>query len=143
MEPGSSEIPLEDRTFISTIPLRLGFDFITSGYESVKKKVKNTATKHSLTSNMSGTGFVTFLDLASVTCAANAPLSHKSSALRTQVAPERRDVFWKNAHVSFKTQNRRENVANVCIALGAIFWSIPIAAIQAFASIDQLGMYKT
>ncbi len=142
MEPGSSEIPLKERTFISTLPLRLGFDFVTSGYESIKTKIRNSATKHSLMSTMSGTGFVTFLDLTSVTCAVNAPLSHKSSVLRTQVAPEPRDVFWKNAHVSSKTKNRKESIANICIILGAILWSIPIAAIQAFASIDQLGMYK-
>lgn len=41
-------------------------------------------------STMSPTGFVTFLDLASVTCAACTPLTNKPNVLEVSVAPEPR-----------------------------------------------------
>ena len=37
---------------------------------------------------MSPTGFVTFKDMASVTCALNTPLTRKTGALVTQIAPD-------------------------------------------------------
>jgi len=82
---------------------------------------------------MSSTGFVTFLDLSSTTCAASAPLTAKASVLDATVAPEPREIRWQNAHVSKETQSNREIIANIVLTIGGIFWSFPLTAIQAFA----------
>lgn len=87
---------------------------------------------------MSSTGFVTFLDLSSTTCAASAPLTAKASVLGARVAPEPREIIWENAHVSKNTQRRREQIVNVVLFLGIILWSFPLAAIQAFAKAKYL-----
>ena len=42
---------------------------------------------------MSATGFITFEDLHSVTCAAKTPLFHKPDVLIAKMAPEPRDVM--------------------------------------------------
>ena len=88
---------------------------------------------------MSSTGFVTFLDLSSTTCAASAPLSAKASVLHVSVAPEPPEIQWKNCHVSKKTQLRREHFVNIVLFLGVILWSFPLAAIQAFAKTKYLA----
>ena len=88
---------------------------------------------------MSSTGFVTFLDLTTLTCAASAPLTVKSNALQCEVAPEPRQIRWANAHVSKETQRRREKITDFILFLGLILWSFPLAAIQAFAKAEYLA----
>jgi len=88
---------------------------------------------------MSPTGFVTFLDLASVTCAACTPLTNKPNVLLVSVAPEPRDILWHNAPIDTRVVNQREHTANIFVFLGVILWSIPLTAIQAFATAEQLG----
>lgn len=89
---------------------------------------------------MSSIGFVTFLDLSSITCAASTPLTHKPNVLGVSVAPEPRDIRWEIVHTDSRIAHRREQNANILIAFGVIFWSFPLAAIQAFATAEQLGM---
>ena len=67
---------------------------------------------------MSSTGFVTFLDLTSVTCAATTPLTSKPQTLDVSVAPEPRDIIWANAHVSAKTRARNERTVNFFLFVG-------------------------
>jgi hypothetical protein len=88
---------------------------------------------------MSSTGFVTFLDLTSVTCAASAPLTSKPQILDVSVAPEPRDVIWANAHVSDKSRARSERFVNFILSLGVFFWIFPLAAIQAFAKAEFIA----
>ena len=71
---------------------------------------------------MSSTGFVTFLDLTSLTTAASTPLTSKPQVLDVTVAPEPKDIVWKNAHISLKTQTRRENTANTILFLIGFLW---------------------
>jgi hypothetical protein len=92
-----------------------------------------------IVATMSSTGFVTFLDLSSTTCAASAPLTVKASVLEVSVAPEPREILWRNAHVSKNTQRRRENFVNIFLFLGVILWSFPLAAIQAFAKAEYVA----
>ena len=75
-----------------------------------------------LGSNMSSTGFVTFLDLTSLTTAASAPLTSKPQVLDVTVAPEPKDIIWKNAHISLKTQSRRENTTNIILGIIGFLW---------------------
>jgi hypothetical protein len=71
---------------------------------------------------MSSTGFVTFLDLTSLTTAASTPLTSKPQVLDVCVAPEPKDIIWKNAHISLKSQSRRENATNILLTILAFFW---------------------
>jgi hypothetical protein len=88
---------------------------------------------------MSSTGFVTFLDLSSTTCAASASLSAKATVLNVSIAPEPRDIIWENCRVPRMTRERREQLVNVVLILGVILWSFPLAAIQVFAKANNLA----
>ena len=88
---------------------------------------------------MSSTGFVTFLDLTSVTCAVTTPLTSKPQILDVSVAPEPRDIIWNNAHVSAKEIVGRERIVNFLLIVGGFFWIFPLAAIQAFAKADFIA----
>lgn len=73
-------------------------------------------------SGMSSTGFVTFLDLTSLTTAASTPLTSKPQVLDVTVAPEPKDIIWQNAHISQKTQIRRENITNAILFIIGFLW---------------------
>ena len=79
---------------------------------------------------MSSTGFVTFLDLTSVTCAASTPLTSKPQILDVTVAPEPRDMIWANAHVSDRSRARSERTVNFVLFIGVFFWIFPVCAIS-------------
>ena len=73
-------------------------------------------------SSMSSTGFVTLLDLTSLTTAASTPLTSKPQVLDVCVAPEPKDIIWKNAHISLKSQYRRENTTNMFLGIIGLLW---------------------
>jgi len=87
---------------------------------------------------MSTTGFVTFTDLQTVTSASTANFNHRPGVLNVEIAPEPRDIIWSNAHISLPLRQARQTTATVLCTVGALFWSIPVAAIQAFATVDTL-----
>ena len=117
---------------------RLGLDFVAACLKLATKQVDLTV-ESVIGSTMSSTGFVTFLDLSSTTCATSASLTVKAGALMSTVAPEPRGINWQNVHVSRTTQLRREQFVNVILFLGVILWSFPLAFIQAFATADHLS----
>lgn len=88
---------------------------------------------------MSSTGFVTFLDLASLTSAASTPLTHKPSVLEVSVAPEPREIVWRNVHFSRRAQVRREGFVNLLLVLGVFLWTIPLFIIQLFAKAKYIA----
>ena len=90
-------------------------------------------------STMASTGIVTFLDLTSITTAACTPLTNKPHVLTVSVAPEPRDILWHNLQVDTRVYRRKELTANILLFLGVILWSFPLAAIQAFATAEQLS----
>ena len=85
------------------------------------------------------TGFVTFKDLATVTCATTAPLCHDPDLMIASVAPHSQDILWENIHINMTWSRGRELTANLFLSIGAILWSVPVASIQAIANIDSLG----
>lgn len=117
---------------------RLGLDFVVSAF-----KFANSQLDHAMESvvgtTMSSTGFVTFLDLTSVTCAATTPLTSKPQTLDVSVAPEPRDIIWNNSHVSAKTRARNERVVNFLVVVGVFFWIVPLSLIQAFAKAEYIA----
>ena len=143
---------------------RLGLDFVVSGMKFFNRQIGKTtldvidefgnlcqlpyvnyllSIDHALESvvgaTMSSTGFVTFLDLTSVTCATCTPLTSKPQILDVSVAPEPRDIIWANAHVSAKACDRSEKVVNSILFIGVFFWIFPLAAIQAFAKAEYIA----
>jgi len=85
--------------------------FVVAGMKFANKQLDVTL-EGVLGTTMSSTGFVTFLDLASTTCAASAPLTVKAHALGVSIAPEPREILWENARMSKPTQLRREGFVN-------------------------------
>jgi hypothetical protein len=120
---------------------RLGLDFLVAGIKAINSQL-DVALEGVISATMSSTGFVTFLDLSSTTCAASTRLSARARVLQAHVAPEPREIRWQNAHVSRKTQVRRENLVNALLFVGVILWSFPLAAIQAFAKADNLVRFR-
>jgi len=90
-------------------------------------------------STTSSTGFVTFDDLATVACAAKAPLCHDPNTLIAAFAPDPRDIQWENTHVNYSYSKGREWTANCLLVIGAILWSIPVASIQALATAEKFA----
>ena len=88
---------------------------------------------------MSSYGFVTFKTLSSMTCAASTRVASASS-LNVTPSPESRDIVWENAHIDTAIIRGREFTTNCLLLLGVIFWSVPIASIQAFATLEKIGM---
>jgi len=117
---------------------RLGVDFAMNGFSFLTEQIE-TVVENVIVPTMSSTGFVTFNDLASVTCAASAPLCHRPDVLLCQIAPEPRDLLWKNIHVDLNICKKKETMVNILLGLGAILWSIPLTFIQAVANADTLA----
>lgn len=108
-------------SWIRRLAGRLGLDFVVSGLRFMNKQLDVTL-EGVMGSTMSSTGFVTFLDLFSTTCAAGAALSAKASVLNVAIAPEPREIRWENARVSERTKKRREIVTNILLSFGIFFW---------------------
>jgi len=117
---------------------RSTFDFLFAGFRFLYRHLDVVVDKV-VGTTMSSTGFVTFYDLASVTCAVSTPLSTNADELTVALAPEPRDLNWENAHIDLLWSSGRTWSANVLLGCGAILWSIPLTAIQAWATVDSLA----
>ncbi|KAL7568743.1 hypothetical protein ACA910_021736 [Epithemia clementina (nom. ined.)] len=137
------EAPFSKAMYNSTVRRwagRLGLDFAVACLKLVTKQLDITV-EGVIGSTMSSTGFVTFLDLSSTTCAHSASLTVKAGALLRSVAPEPRGINWQNVHISKTTQMRREQFVNVVLFVGGILWSFPLTFIQVFAKADYLAQF--
>lgn len=137
----SGEAPFNKRMYSSTLRRwagRMGLDFVVACLKLATKQVDITV-ESVIGSTMSSTGFVTFLDLSTTTCALSASLTVKGGALMRTVAPEPRGINWENVHISKATQLRREQIVNIILFLGAILWSFPLTFIQVFAKAEYLA----
>lgn len=119
----------ERRPMLLTILDRLGLDFIYGGLHYLQHNIDEVVDSV-VGATMSSTGFVTFNDLQTVTCAVKTPLFDKPGVLVVTMAPEPRDLIWNNAHVNLGWSKGREFTANMLLGIGAILWSIPVASIQ-------------
>jgi hypothetical protein len=118
---------------------KIGLDFFAGFLANLHRPldvVVDTVVGRTLTS----TGFVTFSDLVTTTCAIRAPLTHEAGVLSVAMAPDTRDIEWSNAHVDKAWIDGREWTADFFLGLGAILWSIPVAAVQALANLESLSM---
>jgi len=116
----------------------IGLDFIFGGFTFLNRNL-DVFVDTIAGSPTSSTGFVTFTDLATTACAVRAPLSHDPDVLKATMAPDPREIVWENAHINQSNSNGREMTANFLLGLGAILWSIPVAAIQALATVERIA----
>jgi hypothetical protein len=117
------------KPLLLTILDRLGVDFIYGGLHYIQQNIDEVVDSV-VGATMSSTGFITFKDLQTVTCAVRTPLFDRPGVLVVSMAPEPRDIIWDNAHVNLGWSKGREFTANMLLGLGAILWSIPVASIQ-------------
>eukprot|EP00557_Chaetoceros_sp_GSL56_P003961 CAMPEP_0176502360 /NCGR_PEP_ID=MMETSP0200_2-20121128/14707_1 /TAXON_ID=947934 /ORGANISM="Chaetoceros sp., Strain GSL56" /LENGTH=1124 /DNA_ID=CAMNT_0017901417 /DNA_START=137 /DNA_END=3511 /DNA_ORIENTATION=+ len=123
---------------VSKVAGRFGLDFGAYAMKVLHRIMFKTLDDEQ-TNVLSRTGFVTFIDLSSVTCVASAPLTHKPNTLEVSVAPEARDILWQNCHYTTDLRKRREANASNFLALGALLWSIPLAFIQGVSSAENVA----
>ena len=87
---------------------------------------------------MSSYGFVTFKTLSTAVCGASARVS-TANILSVSPSSEPNDIIWQNAHIDSAIIHGREFTSNCFLFLGVIFWSVPVASIQALATIEKIG----
>lgn len=117
---------------------KLGLDFFMGGLATLHRPF-DVAVDTMVGRTLTSTGFVTFTDLVTVTCAVRAPLTHEAGVLSVQMAPDSRDVEWNNAHVGKAWMEGREWTADIFLGLGAVLWSVPVTAVQALANLNSLS----
>jgi hypothetical protein len=88
---------------------------------------------------MSSTGFVTFKTITPVTVSTSAPLTYNGNPIDVFVAPETRDIVWKNVQIDRDISAGKEFIANVLLGLGVLLWSIPLTLIQAWAKVENVA----
>jgi len=135
-------IELEGKGFFEMFFRFLGGTFFLDKLRSMKKNVDVVVDGVLSTKGLSSTGFVTFTNLTTVTAAASAPFTTEPNALLVSIAPEPRDIHWKNATVDDDTQSAKQQSGEVLVIIGAILWSIPVATIQIWFTADSLSEIK-
>ena len=79
---------------------RMGLDFLAAGLDEVQDRT-NVVVDSVTRPSMSSTGFVTFKTITPVTVSTSAPLTYNGIPMEVSVAPETRDIVWKNVQVSW------------------------------------------
>jgi len=117
---------------------RGGVDFLAAGLDEVRNSTDVVVDSITCPS-MSSTGFVTFKTLTPVTVATSVPLTYNHDSIDVCIAPEPRDLKWKNVSIDKDIGATREFVANIFLSLGLLLWSIPLTLIQAWAKVDNVA----
>ncbi|KAJ2817930.1 hypothetical protein GGI24_005252, partial [Coemansia furcata] len=89
----------------------------------------------------SSVGFVTFADAASAHLAAQSFTYAQPFQLRTELAPEPRDVYWDNAALPLSSRMLRGTVALATYALMLVYWLTMAFLLSTLVSIDSLKGY--
>lgn len=124
--------------WLRTLLWRGGVDFLAAGLDEVRNSTDVVVDSITCPS-MSSTGFVTFKTLTPVTVATSVPLTYNHDPIDVCIAPEPRDLKWKNASIDKDIGATREFVANIFLSLGLLLWSIPLTLIQAWAKADNVA----
>ncbi|KAJ2258678.1 hypothetical protein GGI13_000527 [Coemansia sp. RSA 455] len=89
----------------------------------------------------SSVGFVTFADAASAHLAAQSFTFAQPFQLRTELAPEPRDVYWDNAALPLSNRMMRGTVALATYALMLVYWLTMAFLLSTLVSIESLKGY--
>lgn len=118
---------------------RLGLDFFVAATRAIIKRWNVFVAASAGQTTLSSTGFVTFFTHQDMAVAACASLTHKPNALEITPAPDNRELMWNNAAVGLRQRKGKAIAANILLCFGIVFWSIPLAMIQAFAKAEELA----
>ncbi|KAJ2964731.1 hypothetical protein NQZ79_g257 [Umbelopsis isabellina] len=86
-------------------------------------------------------GFVTFESVISATIAVQTLLHPGPFLVRTQAAPEPRDVLWNNVAVRGRERLMRKAFVSVILLLIVFLWGIPIGFLSTFTNVESLERY--
>lgn len=124
--------------WLRTLLWRGGVDFLAAGLDDVRNSTDVVVDSITCPS-MSSTGFITFKTLTPVTVSTSVPLTYNNDPIDVCIAPEPRDLQWKNVSIDKDIGATREFVANIFLSLGLLLWSIPLTLIQAWAKVDNVA----
>lgn len=82
--------------------------------------------------------FVTFNAFAGAAVATQVFHAATPGGMHASMAPEPRDVFWQNVHVSSKQRTTRKVIANAIVALLLIFYIVPVTLISFVLSEESI-----
>ncbi|DBA75042.1 hypothetical protein WJX77_009599 [Trebouxia sp. C0004] len=88
------------------------------------------------------TAFVTFKDTFTTTIAATSMMHHDLRHWSTREAPAPRDVLWQNVGLTSSGYLGAAVLAWTLFSLLAIFYLIPVGAVQALLQVDKLERFK-
>jgi len=83
-------------------------------------------------------GFVTFHDRPSAAICSQLLLDRRADKWRVRDAPDPKDVFWENLHITDWDRLIRWALVTAAVILLVVFWSFPLAVALSFASLDKI-----
>jgi len=86
-------------------------------------------------------GFVTFESVISATIAVQTLLHPGPFLVRTQPAPEPRDILWNNVAIRGRERLMRKGFVSVLLLLLIFLWGIPIGFASTFTNVESLERY--
>ncbi|KAJ8599002.1 hypothetical protein CTAYLR_007663 [Chrysophaeum taylorii] len=75
-------------------------------------------------------GFVTFNAFTGATVATQVFHAATTGGMYAEMAPEPRDIFWGNIHVTVKQRATRRVIANTLVALLLVFYIVPVTLVS-------------
>ncbi|KAG2187199.1 hypothetical protein INT44_004871 [Umbelopsis vinacea] len=86
-------------------------------------------------------GFVTFESVISATIAVQTLLHPGPFLVRTQAAPEPRDILWNNVAIRGRERLIRKSFVYVMLLLIIFLWGVPIGFLSTFTNVESLERY--
>ncbi|KAI9292750.1 DUF221-domain-containing protein, partial [Neoconidiobolus thromboides FSU 785] len=93
-----------------------------------------------LYSDVTSTGFVTFANPASAQLCAQSIIHPSINKCQTYLAPEPKDILWKNHTMSKSSKLIRKVLVNVITWILIIAWLIPVIPLLSLVSFDSLSL---
>ncbi|CEO98018.1 unnamed protein product (mitochondrion) [Plasmodiophora brassicae] len=84
------------------------------------------------------TGFATFKTFAATATASQLPWTHEVLSMEAHVAPEPRDLYWPNLHLTRRARVIRQLVAAALFLLLFTTYTVPVAFITSITSLENL-----
>jgi Calcium-dependent channel, 7TM region, putative phosphate/Late exocytosis, associated with Golgi transport/Cytosolic domain of 10TM putative phosphate transporter len=87
----------------------------------------------------SSTAFVTLKSRVAKSSAHQMFLSHVHYSMVVKSAPNPKDCIWENISIPARQIEMRKTIADCCLIVGAVFWSIVVGFITTIANLESLS----
>ena len=87
----------------------------------------------------SSTAFVTLKSRVGTSSAHQLFLSHVHYSMIVKSAPNPKDCIWSNISIPARQIEMRKTIADSCLIVGAVFWSIVVGFITAVANLESIS----